>query len=268
MKKSYFKLILSIIISLSLFYYVLRQFDVSSTLNFIQNARLDYLFLAFLLIISAYSARGFRWMIWQTDLTYKDSLKLILIGFMGNNLLPARLGEILRAHCTARKTGDQYGGTAALASITIERVLDGLILSWIGFCGLFLVSVNKRLFYALLVVSIGFVVLTVSMLVGIYFHKRIRNVFEAIHKMFPGHLTQFGKEKMNYFLDGLLLIRGLRKFFIAIFSTAFIWVIEILAYYFIANAVISGIPIKICFMFLAVVNFSALVQFNIMHVTD
>jgi len=46
-------------------------------------------------MVVAYLLRGARWRIWERNLTYWDSLRLILIGFMGNNVLPARLGEIL-----------------------------------------------------------------------------------------------------------------------------------------------------------------------------
>ena len=55
-------------------------------------------------------------------------MRLILVGFMGNNVLPVRLGEVLRARHTAARTGEA-SPAAALGSGAAERMLDGLILA-------------------------------------------------------------------------------------------------------------------------------------------
>lgn len=46
------------------------------------------------------------------------------IGFMANNLLPARAGEIARTVAAGKLTGVRY--SSALASLAVERVMDGL----------------------------------------------------------------------------------------------------------------------------------------------
>jgi uncharacterized protein (TIRG00374 family) len=46
------------------------------------------------------------------------------IGFMANNLLPARAGEFARAFAASRLTGVRF--TAAIASIAVERIMDGI----------------------------------------------------------------------------------------------------------------------------------------------
>jgi hypothetical protein len=48
------------------------------------------------------------------------------IGFMVNNLLPARAGEVARAYVAKRATGVRF--TTAVASVGVERMFDGLIL--------------------------------------------------------------------------------------------------------------------------------------------
>lgn len=48
------------------------------------------------------------------------------IGFMANNLLPARAGEFARAYAARRLTGVRF--SAALGSVAVERVMDGLVL--------------------------------------------------------------------------------------------------------------------------------------------
>jgi hypothetical protein len=45
-----------------------------------------------------------------------------MIGFLANNLLPARLGEFVRAHVVGKRAG--ISRSAALASIVVERIFD------------------------------------------------------------------------------------------------------------------------------------------------
>jgi len=258
MQKKYIKFIVSIIIGFVLLYYTLRFFNFNSTLLTIKRAKIDYLFGALLLLIIAYLIRGRRWMIWEKDLKYWDSFKLMLVGFMGNNILPARLGEILRAHCVAEKTSSNFGRTAALASIAIERVLDGVVIAFIGIVGLLIIPIDERLFWPLMFVCVLFFVITAGLLISIFFHQKIRNFMASINSIFPGHLTKFGIEKVNYFLDGLLLIRSFDRMVKALFTTAIIWGIELVMYYLIAKAVFNGISMQTCLLFLSVVNFASL----------
>jgi uncharacterized protein (TIRG00374 family) len=48
------------------------------------------------------------------------------IGFMANNLLPARAGEVARAYAVRRLTGVRF--TAAMGSVVVERAFDGIML--------------------------------------------------------------------------------------------------------------------------------------------
>lgn len=50
----------------------------------------------------------------------------LAIGFMANNLLPARTGEIARAYAAQKLTGVKF--STAAATIAVERVLDGITL--------------------------------------------------------------------------------------------------------------------------------------------
>ena len=51
---------------------------------------------------------------------------VVIIGYMSNNLLPARLGELVRSYYLAQREG--VSGSSALATIAVERVYDGVTL--------------------------------------------------------------------------------------------------------------------------------------------
>ena len=50
----------------------------------------------------------------------------VFVGYMANNLLPARAGELYRAHFLGRRVRMSRSGAAA--SIVVERAFDGVML--------------------------------------------------------------------------------------------------------------------------------------------
>lgn len=245
-----------------LFYVVLSHFDFRRTWISLRQARPSLLVVSVLLMVVCYLFRGARWRIWECSLSYWDSLRLILIGFMGNNILPARLGEILRAHCAAAKTSDERGRTAALASIAVERILDGLVLGVFGFIGIALVPMDRRLRGALFLISFAFASLALALVIGIYVNEWIRSLIATANQKFPGHMTTFAREKTNQFLEGLLPLGTLPRTLGAIISTAIIWSIEAAACYLFGRAVWASMSLSAAILFLVVVNFASLVPFT------
>lgn len=63
--------------------------------------------------------------------------RALVVGFTINNLLPFRMGEVARAYLLARWGFVPYGAT--VASLVVERVLDGLSLSLLLLVALWLV---------------------------------------------------------------------------------------------------------------------------------
>ena len=51
---------------------------------------------------------------------------VVVIGYMANNLLPVRLGELVRSYYLARR--EKLNTSSALATIAVERVYDGITL--------------------------------------------------------------------------------------------------------------------------------------------
>ena len=51
---------------------------------------------------------------------------VVVIGYMANNLLPARLGELVRAYYLARR--EPINASSALGTVAVERVYDGMTL--------------------------------------------------------------------------------------------------------------------------------------------
>jgi glycosyltransferase 2 family protein len=80
--------------------------------------------------------RSIRWglLLPEQHINTATLFRALVVGFTVNNLLPLRAGEVARAYLLARWCRVPYGAT--VASLLVERVLDGLSLT-----ALFLVAV-------------------------------------------------------------------------------------------------------------------------------
>jgi len=72
----------------------------------------------------------------------------VMIGYMGNNLLPLRAGEVVRAYVVARR-GQRFWTT--VATMVVERVLDALAVGIMLVCLFLLMPVPRELEWAALV---------------------------------------------------------------------------------------------------------------------
>jgi len=95
--------------------------------------RADPLWLAVTVVLATltFPLRTVRWRLILRDaggqsFPWIPMWRATAIGFMANNLLPARVGELARAYIASRELPARF--TTALASVGVERVFDGLVL--------------------------------------------------------------------------------------------------------------------------------------------
>jgi glycosyltransferase 2 family protein len=84
---------------------------------------------AIALYFTAVWLRSLRWGLLLPEHAVKTSalFRALVVGFTVNDLLPLRMGEVARAYLLARWCRVPYGTT--MASLVVERVLDGLSLA-------------------------------------------------------------------------------------------------------------------------------------------
>jgi glycosyltransferase 2 family protein len=94
------------------------------------SAALPALAVALCLYALATALRGERWRALLADggvrCERSDAWALTTIGYMGNNTLPARAGDLMKAYLSARRTGAPGPGT--VGTLVAERILDAVAL--------------------------------------------------------------------------------------------------------------------------------------------
>lgn len=124
-KASLISLVVALALAALLLVLAFRGVDWAAMWSRIRQARIELLALAFLTATVSYFIRGLRWRILLSADRPVSPLTAfwgICAGYLGNNFLPARAGELVRSALIARKTG--IGVSYVLATAVVERVLD------------------------------------------------------------------------------------------------------------------------------------------------
>ena len=103
--------------------------DIRQMLDALAGANYWFLFPAVGAYLGSVYFRAIRWSILLRHLKPVSTRRLypvVVVGYMANNLLPMRLGELVRSYYVGEREG--VSKTSALATILVERLFDALIL--------------------------------------------------------------------------------------------------------------------------------------------
>jgi uncharacterized protein (TIRG00374 family) len=119
-----------LVVTVTLLWWTLHDVDLSDVAGHLRAAR-PVPFLAFVLVATlGFPLRTIRWRyllrLEGEALSFAPLWHATAIGFMANNLLPVRAGELARAYAATRLTRTRF--STAAATIVVERLMDGLTL--------------------------------------------------------------------------------------------------------------------------------------------
>ena len=130
-------MVAGLVISAAALWFVLQTIDVGESVEVIGRAEPAWL-LAIVGVVAVQAVlRAWRWSILipaREDGSRPSAIRLLppmLAGYLGNAVLPARLGEPMRAVIASRREG--IGTTEALGSVLVERLVDIAVLAIVGF---------------------------------------------------------------------------------------------------------------------------------------
>lgn len=114
-------------ISIFLLYILFRKVNIRQLLAAFTEMDYRYLLAAMTVTFAGYYLRAVRWkylLIPIKKTAMRNLFPATIIGYMANNILPARLGEFVRAFVLGDK--EQIDKSAVFATLVLDRLLDGL----------------------------------------------------------------------------------------------------------------------------------------------
>ncbi len=164
------------------------------------------------------------------------------IGYMGNNIYPARAGEVLRAVILKRREGVPV--SASLATIIVERIFDGVVMLAFVFINLpelarltsasgFVGNIQQVAIYG----TAAFAAALVIFLLAAMFPAVTAKIGQwFIDRVLPARFREKTTGFMHKFLDGLASLRSPLNILMVFITSVIIWLFETLKYWFVMNA--------------------------------
>jgi uncharacterized protein (TIRG00374 family) len=269
-----FKFWIGIAISVLCLYFVFRNIDFVKVLEVLRSVNYVYLAIAVLLNLATIWTRAERWKYLLAPikaLHFRDLVPATMIGFMANNILPARAGEFIRAYLIGQK--ERISKTAALATIVIERVCDMTTLLLFLVVVLVLVkfpqtpdSGNQKLTVTLLSpasmqkAGIISIVLIAGLLGFLVLLKELPGQTSALIRFcltpLPRSITEKALHLLDSFRSGLQVLRTGTHLMYLIFWSLAVWTVWGFAAWFILKACGLHLPLLAAMFIVVLIAFS------------
>jgi uncharacterized protein (TIRG00374 family) len=139
-------------VSILAFALVFGSVDSQETLDVLCGAVPGWIVGVAILYSIDLAVRSYRWrrlLAPIQDVPFQRTLAYLLIGYLANNVLPARLGELVRCHYLGDREG--ISRTTALGTVVVERVVDIAVVVAIAALAILVLSVRGIVRDAILV---------------------------------------------------------------------------------------------------------------------
>ena len=204
------KTIAGIVISVGGIYWAFWDFKFHEFANSIQEVNYLYLLLATLLLWVSVWFRALRWrLLFKVDSlpTTASLYRAELMGYFGNNVLPLRLGELMRAYLIGREWN--LSKSYVFGTIVLERILDTLSLLVFAFLLIILYPLEESLREYIIWGGGIFLVATMIFIVILHRIKTIK-------------INHIILNSLKDIIEGLLSINK-KVYFPVIVTSLFIW---------------------------------------------
>ena len=190
--------------------------------------------------------RALRWQYLLAPITRVSAGRLypvIIIGYMANNVLPARLGELVRAVYLSQRE-KEVSVPASIATLSVERLYDGLTLLAMGAvaapillaAGLFSEAslAYQSTAVILMVGVIGSFVVALLALTALATSRRAVDWLIAATAILPARFRSMAVEVVHGFVEGLATLNSPRKHAILFLGSLPVWLAEAGVYLIVA----------------------------------
>ncbi len=227
------RLAVGVLISLGALYLAFRNVDLSAMVNAMQEASYIWLIPALAAMMVSVWLRAIRWRYFlhgTKDVATHRLFAVTMIGYMANNVLPLRVGELVRAY--ALGSTERIPVATVFSTVVVERILDLLsLVILLGFTLLFYPFpgwVRQLGFFAFL----GITAVTLWCFFLARQSQRATNILHRLTSLFPERFREKIVETTRAFLEGLAIFRRTEHYGIVIFYTLAMWILYASIIYF------------------------------------
>ncbi len=227
---------LGIAISVAFLYIAFRGQDLGEIRDALGRVNYWYLAPALALYFLGVWIRAIRWGVLLRPVVTigaRQTFPIVVVGYMANNVLPLRTGELVRAFVLGRRYGVRK--TTSLATIAVERLFDGLTMLAFMLSATAFVSFTSELRHLAL---IAFVLFT-GLLLGLVILTLGGNLRDRMLQLVLGPLPTAFADRVERlaesFLSGLGVLRRKSDLLLVAGTSLLAWLCEAGMYWTIAR---------------------------------
>jgi glycosyltransferase 2 family protein len=258
---------LGLVISAIFLYLAFREINYAELWQTLRTAQLWCLAPGLVIYFASMLVRSWRWGYLLKPIKKIGAgtlLPIILIGYMGNNVFPLRMGEVLRAVVLKRR--EQAAISASLATIVVERIFDAVVI--VGFVLLNLGQLTRLpgtgaltqlgglATWAIIIFVVG---LTFFIAVAMFPKPAMRLIHGVIHKISPERWRESLMGIADRFLDGLMSLRSPKDALMILATSILVWLLETGLYWSVNRSLRLGLNFGQLMLLNGVVNMVLLV---------
>jgi uncharacterized protein (TIRG00374 family) len=228
--------------------------NLREVLSILTTVKVSSIVFMTVVFVFSFVLRAMRWQLLLAPvktISVHSLFASTMIGFLANNVLPLRAGEIIRGYAIART--ERISVSSALATLVLERLLDGIVIS------LFMMALLIVFPFPAWLIDLNYVLLAiycvgVGVSIGLLWAKGKENGWERIARTFPTSVREKVETLMGNFANGLQILGDKRKiFWVGVLSLAH-WLVIALYYWIVFQA--CGFPLSFlaAFVVLAVLT--------------
>ena len=237
-KRRWLVFLIGIPISLGLLWYALHELHWAEVWATLRQANYWWLIPGVAVYFVSVWFRAWRWgflLRGSKRVSANRLFPVVVIGYMGNDILPVRLGEVLRAYVLWRREGIHVGTT--LTTAVLERLFDGLTMVLFVLFGLLFVPLSALLSQLVTFASVFFFgALAVFLFLAAQpdLLRRIANVL--IERLVPARFRSLLLGFVEGIVAGLKSLRSGRDVLVLFGVTLWVWVLETCKYWLVSFA--------------------------------
>ena len=228
--------LLGFAISALFLYFAFRGQHFGEILDALRRANLWWLIPALAFYFAGVWMRAVRWSILLRPLLTAGGRQLfpiVVIGYMANNILPLRTGELVRSYVLQREFGVRK--TSALATIAVERLFDGLVLLGFMLVATAFVSFTSQLRHLAIIATVLFAGLLVGLFMLTLGGSLIDRLLQVVLGPLPTRVADKVERLTQSFLSGLGVFRRRGDLLMVAGTSLLAWLLEASMYITIAR---------------------------------
>jgi len=178
---------------------------------------------------------------------------VVVIGYMGNNVYPARAGEVLRSYVLRRK--EHIPISVSLTTVLLERLFDGLVMLLFILATLPFAPLPAIYRTLVLIMSALFGVALVVFLFVVARPARFEWLYTwLVDHLLPRMLRPHVRDLFDRFVEGLQALRSPRDVVLIFSISALTWLVEAASYWLVLQAFPFSVSLAVILLLTAVVN--------------